>query len=694
MSRVAFSVVVTVLLLPVQAGGQEGGSSLTFLEFVRRQAAELRAGDKTPTSLAEWEQRRAELRRNVLAAWGGFPAEPCPLEPRVVGTLQRDGYRVEKILLQTRPGIWMTANAYVPATPGKVPAVLLVHGHWRGAKQDPTVQARCLGLVKLGFFVLAVDAFGAGERGLGKALGEYHGEMVAATLLPVGLPLCGLQVYENQRAVDYLLTRPEVDGRRLGITGASGGGNQTMYAGAWDERFGAVVPVCSVGNYQAYLGAACCMCEVVPGALRFTEEGGVLGLTAPRGLMVVNATRDGIQFSVAEARKSLAWAQGVFDLYGHPDHLKHAVFESPHDYNQAMRETMYGWMTRHLKSAGDGSPIPEPAHTTEDPETLRCFPGQSRPDGFVTIPQFAAAEARRVLQGRVPPKDAHQWRSQRAADLEGLTKCLFGGPCPVATQNSLLEAKTDGQVGTIVFQPEPGLRLSARQQPQDSAAGKLAVVLDLEAGQQAGGGPVAGALRDKGWSVMSLDLRATGKVAQPNDRIGRAPDHNTAEWSLWLGRPLLGQWIVDVRRLLDAVQERDGRLPGEILVAGVGPAGLVAVCSAALDSRITSVATSGMLASYVTDQPYQGQWLGTLVPGILRDAGDIAQLAALIAPRRLVIAGGVTGGGAALDAAGRDAAFAFTRQAYAVEGAADRFRLIADAGPAHLADQMFRAPRL
>ena len=312
-----FAAVAGALLSSTVAGAQEPKAAAPFLDFIRRQAAELRAGDKPPATLAEWERRRAELRRRILAAWGGFPAEPCPLEPQVVGTLQRDGYRVEKVVLQTRPGIWMTANAYVPEPrPARCRRCWCVHGHWRGAKQDPVVQARCLGLVKLGFFVLAVDAFGAGERGLGKALGEYHGEMVAATLLPVGLPLCGLQVYENQRAVDYLLTRPEVDGRRIGVTGASGGGNQTMYAGAWDERFAAVVPVCSVGNYQAYLGAACCMCEVVPGALQFTEEGGVLGLTAPRGLMVVNATRDAVQFSVAEARKSLAAAQPVFDLYG------------------------------------------------------------------------------------------------------------------------------------------------------------------------------------------------------------------------------------------------------------------------------------------------------------------------------------------------------------------------------------------
>lgn len=682
------STVVAVLLLPAIAAAAEPETSLTFLEFIRRQAAELHAADTPPATLAEWEPRRAELRRQLQAAWGEFPGQRCPLEPRVLGTLQRDGYRVEKVVFQTRPGIWMTANAYVPVSSGKSPAVLVVHGHWRGAKQDPVVQARCLGLVKLGFVVLAVDAFGAGERGLGKALGEYHGEMVAATLLPVGLPLCGLQVYENQRAVDYLLTRPEVDGRQFGITGASGGGNQTMYAGAWDERFSAVVPVCSVGNYQAYLGAACCMCEVVPGALRFTEEGNVLGLTAPRALMVVNATRDAVQFSVAEARKSLAWAKPIFGLYGQADRLKHAVFESPHDYNQAMRETMYGWMTQHVKGSGDASPIPEPAITTEDPESLRCFPGDTRPADFVTIPQFAAAEGNRLLQRHAPPQDAPQWQSQRAAILEGLNTCLFGGSPPVANQPAVVQAASAEQGGTMTFQPEPGIRLVARQEPFGSAVQKLAIVLDLDGAEKALASPLATRLQSSGWSVLTLDLRATGKLAQPNDRIGRAPDHNTAEWSLWLGRPLLGQWVIDVRRLLDALQERDRRLPDEILVAGVGPAGVVAICSAAIDLRITRVAASGMLASYVTREPYQGQRLGLLAPGILRDAGDIPHLAALVAPRPLVIGCGVTGGGQPLDAASLEAAFAFTRHAYAAIGVPDRFRLVAEADPDQLGEQI------
>jgi len=672
----ALFAVLLVLLLPATLQGQTGGASHPFLEYVNRQAAELRAGDRAPATLAEWQKQRAALRQRLEEAWGGFPAAPCPLDPRIVGTLEREGYRVEKVLLQTRPGIRMTANAYVPAKPGKLPAVLVVHGHWRGAKQDPVVQSRSIGLAKLGFFVLTVDAFGAGERGLGKALGEYHGEMVAATLWPVGLPLSGLQVYENMRAVDYLLTRPEVDAARLGVTGASGGGNQTMYAGAWDERFAAAVPVCSVGNYQSYLGAACCMCEVVPGALRFTEEWGVLGLTAPRGLMVVNATKDAVQFSVTEAKKSLALVQPIFALYGKADHVRHATFESPHDYNQAMREAMYGWMARHLKGEGDGAPIPEPQHKPEDPEALRCYPGDSRPDDFVTIPKFAAVEARKILAARTVPSDRQQWRAQRQSMLEGLAENIFGGDPPPAPPKVLIASSADGDARTVTFQPEPGLTLTARRLAPAEASKRLALVLDLDGQEKAVSSPLAAELLRGGWGVVTLDLRATGKLAYPRDKIGNAPDHNTAEWSLWLGRPLLGQWVVDTRRLLDALTEAEGPLPGDVLVAGIGPAGLVAMGAAALDARITRVATLGTLASYVTETPYRGQRLGIMVPGILRRAGDIPHLAALVAPRPLVVAHAVGAEGKALAQDALDANFASTRQAYSAEGAAGALAIL------------------
>jgi dienelactone hydrolase len=634
----------------------------TFLEFVRSQRDALRGDDAAPTSLDEWKSRRTQIREKLLKAWGGFPKDHAALNSKVLGTLQRDDYRVEKVIFQTLPDVWMTANAYVPDLPGKRPAVLCVHGHWKGAKQDPHVQARCIGLARLGFFVLAVDAFGAGERGIGKALGEYHGEMVAATLYPIGKPLSGIQVYENQRAVDYLLTRSEVDGDRLGITGASGGGNQSMYAGAFDERFKAVVPVCSVGNYRSYLGAACCMCEVVPGVLQFSEEWGVLSLTAPRALMIISATRDAFQFSVGEAKKSLAFVKPVYQLYERPTSVKHAIFESAHDYNNPMREAMYGWMTRHLKGEGDGSPIPEAAMETEDPETLRCFPGETRPDDWMTIPKFASREARALLAGTKAPASNEEWKSSAKRLRRTLDKSVLGGtrPRPVPTRSTL---DTSPQQ-KITFAPESGVKLTATRTVGKGLQKRgTVIVLSLEGEAAITSHELAMAVHESGRRVVSLSLRATGEHAHPSDKIARAPDHNTAEWSLILGRPLLGQWVLDVRSAITTL-EAHGYAVDNLTVIGTGPAGVVALCTAALDDRISHTITVGSLASFVSDTPYENQRLGILPNGIIRDVGDISNIAALIAPNKLTICGGVNGAGQQLNEESLRATFNPTRHVF------------------------------
>ena len=669
----------------VTANEPESDRSREFLAFVNSQAAALRANDRPPADANEWQQRRTKLRENLLKAWGGFPETPCELAPRKLGEIQRDGYRIEKLIFQTRPGVWMTANAYVPdkAKSEKVPAILHVHGHWAGAKQDRVVQSRCIGSVKHGFFVLVVDAFGAGERGIGKKLGEYHGEMTGATLFPIGLPLSGLQVYENMRAVDYLQTRPEVDGKHIGITGASGGGNQTMYAGAFDERFGCVVPTCSVGTYDSYLGAACCMCEVVPGAASFTEEGDVLGLAAGRGAMITSATRDAFQFSVGEAKKTFARVESLAKLLGKPDGVKHTIIESGHDYNQAMREAMYGWMTRHLKGTGDGTPLPDPEIKTEEPESLRCFPGDSRPDDYMTIPRFATAESRRLLESRQSPTSLDAWKTERVTRVKALETALGGTTSPSAKATAESEIGT-GNTLIETFSSEPGIRLSIllRGVPLTSPTPKvdrLAMLLDLEQdSDKTLNSDLAKKLLADGWAVAVPELRAVGRFALPSDKIGHAPDHNTAEWSLWIGRPLLGQWTWDVRRALDVLAGRFAKVPSEVLLVGNSTAGLIALSSAALDERITQAATINSLASYVTDEPYRNQRLGLMVPGILRDVGDVQHIAALIAPRKVTIVGGVTGGGQAIHGDDLAKQFRATHDIFATQSASKQFRVQPD----------------
>lgn len=662
--------------------------------FLKAEGKRLRAGDESPKSVEEWDRTKSELRAGLLKAWGGLEHEPCDLSPQLLGTLSRDGYRIERLLIQTMPGIWMTANAWVPepaaervGSPGenrRYPAVLCVHGHWKGAKQDPVVQSRCIGLAKLGFLVLCVDAFGAGERAVGEALGEYHGEMTGAMLLPVGMPLSGIQVYENMRAVDYLISRSDVDSERMGITGASGGGNQTMYAGAFDERFRCVVPTCSVGNYQSYLSAACCMCEVVPGALRFTEEGNVLGLASGRGLMVTSATEDAYQFSVDQARVSVTRAAEISRLIGGTE-VRHTIIESPHHYNEPMREAMYGWMTLHLKGEGDGSPIPEPEIETEDPEVIRCFPGDTRPDDYVTLPRFAAREATRILEERARRKRAAliESESQRLKESENLQR-LLGGDVQTGDLKAAVHqvVDKDGNVepwSEFVLESETGIVLRAMIDPSakggDSEAARLMLLVDTERPcDQVIRSDEAERLRGEGFRVLAVELRGTGRLANPSDTIANAVDHNSAEWSLWIGRPLIGQWCHDIRRTLDALREVEGELPEEIQISGAKSSAFVSLTAAVLDERIDHVHAHDLVATFVSDSPYRGLRLGILIPGLFRETGDVTDIAALMCPRRLTIYDAVSSNGAVLGVEERRRMFEWTESIYKSSGVSENFR--------------------
>ena len=655
-----------------------------FTRSIQDQGLALHAKDEPPTSRPAWLERRTRLRAAMFQAMGSFPDKPCPLEPRVVGVLKRNGYRIEKLIFQSRPDVWVTACAYVPETvSGRAPAVLVVHGHWPWARRDPVVQARCLGLVHLGFFVLAVDAFGAGERYPVPASGTYHGALFGSTLWPVGKTLLGMQVYDNRRAVDYLRSRPEVDGDRLGITGASGGGNQSMYAGALDERFRAVVPVCSVGTYQAYLHAACCVCEVLPGGLRLAEEGDVLALVAPRALMVINATKDAYQFSVGEAARSVDRARKVFALYQVPEKIKHAVFDSGHDYNQPMRETMYGWMTQWLKNEGDGKPIPEPKHEIEKPEDLRCFPDESRPKDFLFPPTFAAREAKNLVakQAAIKPDHAEEWESTAVYLRDRLRKDIFGDfPALPQAPVQLGKTEVEGGVATtpLMLQTEPGLLLPVTLKSVVGKEGKqpACILLHLDGQAEAIKHRLASALVAKGWTLLAPDLRATGASQPPGDAVAGAPDHNSAEHALWLGRPLLGQWAFDVLCILEWLASQPTLDPRRVMVAGLGQAGIVALCAAGLfDDRISAVLTLSMPVTYVTETAYPaGTRMGLLAPGILR-LGDIPQLAALSAPRRLILADGTTAQGKKLTEKYLKEAFAFTRDMYKLYKAGNKLTL-------------------
>lgn len=649
-------------------------TAAAYEKFVREYAAQLRANDRAPTSSPQWTERATMLRARILEAVGATSGEVCPMDPRILGELKRPGYVIERLVIQTRPNVWMTANLYRPdPAPSRGPAVLVVHGHWSLARLEPVVQSRCVGLVRLGFTVLSVDAIGSGERYRYPRPGSYHGALHGATLWPTELSLLGLQLHDNRRAVDYLCGRPEVDPGRIGITGESGGGNQSMYAGAFDDRLAAVVPVCSVGNYQSYLLVQCCICEVIPGALTFTEEGDVLGLIAPRSLLVISAAKDSVQFSPAEADKSLARAKTIYGLVGASDRIRHAIFDAGHDYNQAMREAMYGWMTRWLKNEGSGAAVAEPKLMLEDPAALRCYPDpDDRPRTWLYLPQIAqqAGQAQLAKQFPAEPAHAEDWESSAVYMRSQLAKVIGPSPTlPRADADPTGTRKLDSTTAIdVTLATEPGMNLPATWlQPANRVARPACcVVVSLDGIETTIAHPAVKALLKAGVDVVTAEHRAAGTYLKP--RGSRVPDYRQAEHGVWIGRPLLGQWAFETRCLVHwLAQQPIDR--SKLSLLGLGAGGLVAIV-AAIDepTRVAGLTLAGMPATYLSETTYGDVFrMGAVVPNLFR-VGDVPHLLGMVAPRRCTVVAPVDAQGARLsDSAAREA-FRFTSSVYRTLG--------------------------
>jgi hypothetical protein len=358
------------------------------------------------------------------------------------------------------------------------------------------------------------------------------------------------------------------------------------------------------------------------------------------------------------------------------------IFESGHDYGKTMREAMYGWMTLHLKEEGQGNPIPEPALTPEDPEALRCYPGQSRPADFVTLPRFAAAEAARQIDrhDRDHPQHVEDWNNQAMRMRHILERQVLGGfPERTPTAVTILGEQAS-QVLSIKIGTEPGIEAFVRVSRGRDDAKRLTIVVDLDGIEHARESELVKALEKAGGGLAIVEPRATGRFAVGGDKIGRAPDHNSTEWAILTGRPLLGQWIWDLRMALDVITRQEKNVADGPTLIGLGPAGLVALGTAIYEPRIARVALIGTLASFKSDVPYVNQRMGIMAPRILRDAGDVAHLAALVGPRKVMISGGVTGGGEPLSAAALGEQFAYTRKIYRLLGI-EAHLTVADAEP-------------
>lgn len=331
----------------------------------KRSAEALAAGDLARDAVQtqeELERRRLAAREAFLDGIGGLPEYGGPLNAAIAGELRIEGMRIEKVVFESRPGTHVTASLYIPdGLTEPSAAVLFVCGHFENGRLAPNYQAVCQTIAAAGLIVFAVDPIGQGERATyfdpaaGKMLvprSTSDHEQVGAQCWPLGDGLARYFLHDITRAVDYLNTRPEIDPRRIGITGNSGGGLQTTMAMLAEPRIAAAAPATFVMSRESYLyaGQAQDAEQIWPGmsAKGFDHEDLLMAM-APKPVLVLAAQYD--FFPIEGTRRTVERTKRFWEMYGKPEQL--VLFEDrcTHMYSNRMAGAAGAFFAEHLLGA-------------------------------------------------------------------------------------------------------------------------------------------------------------------------------------------------------------------------------------------------------------------------------------------------------------------------------------------------------
>jgi hypothetical protein len=392
-------------------------------------------------SKEDWESRKPELRRQLLEMFGLWPLPArTDMKPTVTGTIDLDDVVVEKLHFQSMPGLYVTGNLYRPKkVTDKLPAVLYVCGHATSKAPDgsPTgskvpYQRHPLWFARNGYVSLVIDTLQLGEiEGIHHGLYTY-GMWWWQTL---GYTPAGIETWNGMRALDYLASRPEVDGKRLGVTGRSGGGATSWWLAAVDERVQCAVPVAGLSDLKGHVvesqgarktGAieGHCDCMYFVNTYRWDFET-LISLCAPRPVLLGNSDDDDI-FPVAGYRRPAEKAKAIYALYGAGDKFQLMETKGKHVDTPELRRGAFEWFNRHLKK--ETKAIDDPDTKPIAPQELKVFDKIPADATNKIIHELFRRPARPELP-EVPAVAKQWWPAQRELWLKELKeKCFRGWP--------------------------------------------------------------------------------------------------------------------------------------------------------------------------------------------------------------------------------------------------------------------------
>jgi dienelactone hydrolase len=634
------------------------------------------AGLTTPEAVRE---RQARIRARFLEALGDLP-EKTPLNARVVGTDRRDGYRVERLIYESRPGHHVTAAFYLPDGKPPFPGVLVPCGHSQNGKAAEPYQRVCILLARNGLAALCYDPIGQGERvqaldAEGKPL--IAGSTTEHTMAGIGALLVGrsaasYRVWDGIRSLDYLASRPEIDPGRLGCTGNSGGGTMTAYLMALDDRIAAAAPSCYITSLErlfATIGPQDAE-QNITGQVAFgMDHADYAILRAPKPTLFCVGTQD--FFDIQGSWDTFREVKGVYGRLGFGERVDLFESDEPHGFTRPRREASMRWLRRWLLKKDDAPvetdfPVATDAQLqcTETGQVLSSLHGKSV---FDLNAEREAELARRRARFQAEHSKDELLREVRR--LIGLQE-----PIKPARPINRGEVKREGfTLRKLVFETEPGVLIPAREYlPERRAADTpMVIMVGCEADESTRGLEREYEEIYKGGApLLVLDLRGTGETAPA--RGGRpgpfGADTKVAFLSLHLGRPLLGQRVLDLLAVIAALREEAA---GMIELVGSGSAGPVVLHAAALEPRTVAVALRDMPASWaeVVRAPVTRDQLANVVPGALT-VYDLPDLAAVLAPRsNLQIAAATDPAGRPLTQERIETIYAACRRAYRAHSA-------------------------
>ncbi|MBZ5594268.1 MAG: acetylxylan esterase [Acidobacteriia bacterium] len=537
-------------------------------------------------SVADAERRRQSVREKLLALIGGLPDYSGPLNPRITGRIQSENYTIEKVIFESLPGFYVTANLYRPSQAGRYPGVLLQAGHTQEGK--PEGQRLAANLALKGVVVLAFDPVGQGEREqtydrqVDRPLAGWsvpeHIQAGAQNIL-IGESVARYFIWDAKRALDYLVSRPEVDPARLGAVGCSGGGALTTFIGALDPRLKAVAPACFINSYRLLFAGPDPDSEMSPPQLLSSglDMADYVELSAPTPWLIL--ATEGDYFAPAGARLVYEEARRWFGLYGAEDKLRFFVGPGPHGTPLETREEIYKWMIRWLKD-GHGDFHEQPVKLYTNHELLVTASGNVENEpGSRKLYQLILEEFRaKKRQGTIP---------ELLAELRRLHIPSEGSPLEVRVSDE--SNGPEGLHQNVKFESEPGVEIGGKLYIPHSSGRKPAVLLvaDKMSSYWIPSTPsLAERIARKGRVVLELAPRDSSSQDDNRPYVGNWLANARADQ---IGRNLPAMRAHDILRGIDLLAARSDVDPASIRAAARGVKGIWLLLAAAVDTRIGKV---------------------------------------------------------------------------------------------------------